>query len=222
MEKILLISHASAGFVTLITGILAMLFPKRLKIHKAVGKIFYYAMWYVVVSAFILAFLKSNVFLFLIGVLVFNSNAMGLRCLKLYKSSKFIVGWKEWTIWIVSILLLAACQSYLLHEYGFRFDGAFVVINVFSLVLLVSLIQDLKLLRSTNYTKTQYLVGHIGKMGGTFIAAITAALVQNVQSDPVWIAWLLPTIIFTPAIVYYSRSVRSGSFWKRKAGIIKK
>jgi hypothetical protein len=214
MEKILLISHASAGLITLIAGISAMIFPKKLKIHRPSGKIFYYAMWYVLVTAFILAFVKSNVFLFLVGVLVFNSNTMGLQSLKLYKSKNPVVGWKEWTIWLVSVALLSICQFYLIRQYGLRFDGGFVVINVFSLVLLASLLKDLNLLIRKNYTKKQYLVSHIGKMGGAFIGAITAAMVQNVQSDPVWIAWLLPTVIFTPVLIYYSRSVRKGTFWK--------
>ena len=219
MEKILLLSHASAGVITLLTGIAAMIYPKKLKFHKPAGKIFYYSMWYVLLTAFILAILKSNVFLFLVGVLVFNSNTMGLRCLKLYQSAKPSVGWQEWIIWVVSLLLLSASQFYILKQYGFRFDGAFVVINVFSLILLISLMQDLKLLLNSNYKKSQYLISHIGKMGGAFIGAITAAMVQNINSDPVWIAWLLPTAIFTPVIVYYSRSVRKGSFWgvtKRK------
>ncbi len=214
MEKILLLSHVSAGVITLLSGIAAMLNPKRINIHRPAGQIFYYAMWVVVVTAFILSFLKSNVFLFLVGVLVFNSNTMGVRCLKLYKSIKPRVGWKEWTIWIVSILLLIGCQFTILYQYGLRFDGSFVVINVFSIILFISLLQDLKLIVNDNYTKRQYLIGHIGKMGGAFIGAITAAMVQNVQSDPIWIAWLLPTAIFTPVIVYYSRSVRNGSFWK--------
>lgn len=221
MEKILLITHVSAGVVTLFSGIAAMLFPQRLNIHKPAGIIFHYAMWYVVISAFTLAFLKSNIFLFLIGVLVFNSNAMGMRCLKLYKSKQPKVGWKEWTIWIVTMILLVGCQGYILNQYGFRFDNEFVIINVFSINLILSLFLDLKLLRNKNYTKSRYLIGHIGKMGGTFIGAITAALVQNVQSDPIWLAWLLPTVIFTPIIIYYSRSVRSGSFWKTKTAIAK-
>lgn len=214
MEKILLLSHASAGVITLITGIAAMTFPKKLKIHKPAGKVFYYAMWYVLITAFILSVLKSNVFLFLVGILVFNSNTMGLRCLKLYQSKAASVGWKEWTIWSVSFVLLFGCQFFIISQHGLRFDGEFIVVNIFSIILLISLLQDLKLLVKNNYTKKQYLVGHIGKIGGAFIGAITAAMVQNIQSDPIWIAWLLPTAIFTPVIVYYSRSVRNGSFWK--------
>ncbi len=214
MEKILLISHASAGLVTLFAGIAAMIFPKKLNVHRPSGKVFYFAMWYVLITAFILAFLKSNVFLFLVGVLVFNSNTMGLQCLRLYQSKDPKVGWKEWSIWSVSISLLSLCQFFVIRQYGLRFDGAFVVLNVFSIILLLSLLQDLRLLIKNNYTKKRYLISHIGKMGGAFIGAITAAMVQNVQSDPIWIAWLLPTAIFTPVIVYYSRSVRNGSFWK--------
>ncbi len=216
MEKILLISHALAGVVTLFTGILAMLTPKRIRIHRPAGNVFYYAMWYVLTTAFILAVVKSNVFLFLVGILVFNSNTMGRRCVKLYQSKVPHVGWKEWSIWVLSIVLLAICQYFIISQYGFRFDGAFTVVNVFSIILFISLLQDLKLLVSNNYSKKQYLISHIGKMGGAFIGAITAAMVQNVESDPIWIAWLLPTAIFTPVLIYYSRAVKKGSFWNVK------
>ncbi|GAA5041277.1 hypothetical protein GCM10011506_42840 [Marivirga lumbricoides] len=222
MEKILLITHASAGFITLVTGIIAMIFPKRLNIHRPSGKVFYYAMWYVVVTAFILSVLKSNLFLFMIGTLVFYTNTMGLRCLKLYKSTKTVIGWKEWSIWIITFLLIASVQTYIITKIGFRIDGAFLVLNIFSVILISNLIQDLRLLLTKKNPRKDFLLAHVGKMGGTFIAAITAALVQNVQSEPIWIAWLLPTAIFTPVIVYYSRNIRSGKFWSKKRKPVEK
>ena len=186
MEKALLISHASAGLITLITGIIAMLSPKRLKIHRPAGSVFYYAMWYVVLSAFTLAFIKDNVFLFLVGTLTFYTNISGIRALRYYKGTAKSK-WPDVLSWTISFLLVSGIESYLLKTYGFRFDGAFVVIHVFSIVLFGNLIQDFNRLRKKS-TKTEHLLAHIGKMGGTFIAAITAALVQNIQSDPVWVA----------------------------------
>ncbi|MFT4741911.1 MAG: hypothetical protein ACI9L9_002708 [Marivirga sp.] len=216
MEKILLITHASAGFITLLTGIVAMVTPKKLKIHRPLGKVFYYTMWYVVISAFILAYMKSNVFLFLVGTLTFYTNVSGYRALLHYKSKVVKISWTDWLSWIITLSLLLIVQYMIISKYGIRFDGAFIVINVFTVILLFNLIQDLKMLRKVS-TKKDYLRAHIGKMGGTFIAAITAALVQNVQTDPIWIVWLMPTALVTPILIYFAASVRKGSFWRKKA-----
>lgn len=214
MEKALLISHASAGLITLISGIVAMVTPKKLKLHKPFGKVFYYTMWYVVISAFTLSYMRSNVFLFLVGTLTFYTNVSGFRALQHYKSKTVTINWVDWLSWAITFILLAIVQYILLSKYGFRFDGAFIVINVFTIILLANLIQDLKLFRRVR-SKKDYLIAHIGKMGGTFIAAITAALVQNVTTDPMWVAWLMPTALVTPILIYFSRSVRNGAFWKK-------
>lgn len=46
---------------------------------------------------------------------------------------------------------------------------------------------------------------HFVSMMAATIAAVTAFLVVNVETDPVRIAWLLPTVIITPLIVWLSR-----------------
>jgi hypothetical protein len=46
-------------------------------------------------------------------------------------------------------------------------------------------------------------------LAGT-IATLTAALVTNVSTDPVWIAWLLPTVLITLVIIYWNRRTLKG------------
>ncbi|MBK6264467.1 hypothetical protein JKA74_05410 [Marivirga sp. S37H4] len=216
MTNILLITHAIAGLVTLIAGIGAMVSPKRLKVHRPFGKIFYYTMWYVVVTAFALSLLKTNYFLFMVGILVFYTNVMGFRSLQLYKSKVISVGWKEWGVWAFTVVLLVGVHIYIIVHSGFQTDGVFMIINIFTLILTLNLLQDAKLFRAKSIERKRYLIAHIGKMGGTFIAAVTAALVQNVVTNPLWVGWLLPAAIFTPAIVFYIKQVRKGSFWQKR------
>ena len=40
-------------------------------------------------------------------------------------------------------------------------------------------------------------------MAGT-IATITAVMVVNVSMNPVWLPWLLPTIVITPLITWWN------------------
>ena len=46
---------------------------------------------------------------------------------------------------------------------------------------------------------------HLNRMGGGCIAAITAVLVANVQTNPEFISWLLPSVVGTPLIIYWSK-----------------
>ncbi len=44
-------------------------------------------------------------------------------------------------------------------------------------------------------------------MMGASIAAATAFLVVNIQTNPVWITWIAPTVVITPLIIYLNRRV---------------
>jgi hypothetical protein len=66
-------------------------------------------------------------------------------------------------------------------------------------------------LRSTSipHDKKAYLRKHLQRLGGGFIASATAFLVVNLRDLPDWLPawglWLLPTVLISPLIVYYSR-----------------
>jgi ABC-type enterochelin transport system permease subunit len=50
---------------------------------------------------------------------------------------------------------------------------------------------------------------HIGKMSGSYIAAITAFLVNNVDFLPPLVVWLSPTILGTMVIIRFSKPYRN-------------
>ncbi|MBK7964987.1 MAG: hypothetical protein IPK10_06675 [Bacteroidetes bacterium] len=47
-------------------------------------------------------------------------------------------------------------------------------------------------------------------MMGGYIATFTAFLVQNLHTDPSFIAWLAPTVILTPVIIYSTNKIKKG------------
>jgi ABC-type enterochelin transport system permease subunit len=54
--------------------------------------------------------------------------------------------------------------------------------------------------------KNTWIIRHIGMMLGGYIATFTAFLVVNVSLESLpWLPWLLPTIIGTPLIAYWTR-----------------
>ena len=48
---------------------------------------------------------------------------------------------------------------------------------------------------------------HLAHMLGATIATTTAFTVTNIQSEPIWIAWLAPTALFLPLIFYWTRRI---------------
>lgn len=54
-------------------------------------------------------------------------------------------------------------------------------------------------------SKFRWLYRHIGRMGGAYIAIITAFLVINLTFLPDMVAWLGPTFIGSPLITFYIR-----------------
>jgi len=80
-------------------------------------------------------------------------------------------------------------------------------------------VQDTIKMRKKNWVKNDWLYTHIGRMGGSFIAASTAFLLINISFEPRWIVWLAPTLIGSPlmAVVIEKWKVKLGDRKAKKA-----
>ncbi len=92
------------------------------------------------------------------------------------------------------------------EQFGTENVFALVLIGFFALSLLNLLRQDGQLFSGRKKIKGKaWIRYHIGRISGAYLATITAFLVNNVHTDPEFVAWLLPTTIGVPAIVYFKR-----------------
>ena len=63
------------------------------------------------------------------------------------------------------------------------------------------------------YADKKYAIGkqriarHLTNMLAGTIAVITAVLVTNIHIEPVFILWILPTIVITPLIIWWNRKI---------------
>jgi uncharacterized membrane protein len=91
--KLFLIVHIFAGSIGLIAGTIVIEAKKGNDFHRFIGNIFFYSMLFAGVSAFVLSILKSNVFLFILGVFTVYMVLTGKSYLyyKRNKSSKIRV-----------------------------------------------------------------------------------------------------------------------------------
>ena len=198
---ILLYAHIAAGGTALLTGLTAIVAAKGGKVHKRSGKIYFYAMLLVALSALVISVVKSNAFLLVISIFSFYLNYFGYRALK-NKAVKF--AWYDWVVVVFS----AATSLYMLYTRN-------IVLLAFGALLLSLLARAVwvqfgneEQLKEARRTR---ILSHSGNMLGSYIATVTAFAVVNINFvKPGWIVWLLQTALGLPAILYYNRK------WKAK------
>jgi uncharacterized membrane protein len=198
--RIILILHILGGFSALVTGALAMLSRKGGPLHRLNGKIYFWGMTAVFISAVILSIAHHIPFLLMVGFFSYYMVVRGYRALYLKKLGR---GQKAAALdWV--IIVAAAGFIFYLVIWGIL---RVVAGNSFGFVGIVFgglgssfLIRDiLRFLRPPG-EKMHWWFTHIAGMCGGYIATVTAFVVVNVRLNPAWIAWLLPTAIGAPLI----------------------
>ncbi|MBA2611978.1 MAG: DUF2306 domain-containing protein [Bacteroidetes bacterium] len=83
--KIILIIHIFTGSLALLAGLFAIIFRSKIKIHRPIGKIYFWAMTVIFVSAIYMSIEHDNVFLFCVAFFTYYSCLTAYRALKLKK-----------------------------------------------------------------------------------------------------------------------------------------
>lgn len=214
-RTVILILHVSAGFIALVVGLIPFLVKKGGKLHNATGKVFYYAMIFVALSALALAMYRFNPFLLMVGLLTLYSTVTGYRGLQLMRGQATRGETQDWVLLVFCVAALGFTIWQTLAQFGTENTSILVLIGFFAISLLNLLWQDGQVFTGKKKMKGKaWIRYHIGRISGAYIATVTAFLVNNVRTDPEFIAWLLPTVIGVPAIIYFQRQYGA----KRKAG----
>jgi hypothetical protein len=197
--KIALIIHITAGLSALVCGLIALLLRKGSPKHKLNGNIFFYSMIGVAITALFISAFKSNDFLFYIGLFSLFMTLSGKRAIQ----NKTSVPYK---IDILILLLGLGTGIWMLAE-------ANIVLRVFGALSLLLALGDFdvyyKVYRKVAIPANTWLIRHIKHMVGSYISTATAFLLVNIQFDPFWIIWLIPTAFGTPVIIYWIRKINT-------------
>lgn len=204
--KTALILHISVGAIALFVGPGAMVTIKGGKWHRFWGKIYVAAMGIVALTAFGMAYYHPNPFLGMVGVFSFYLAFSGWRILKRKRGAEtlppnaldfiapagaFMGG--GWLLYLGSAALIAR------NTFGIV-SLVFAVIGIFLAVTEMCGLLDPAAFRGKR------IPGHIGRMGGAYIATVTAFVAVNVHFLPLALVWLLPTAIGIPLI---TRAIRA-------------
>lgn len=204
-----LIIHIVAGTFGLLSGTINIIRKKGDKLHKLIGKLFLYSMLTVGLSAFMLSVMHPNYFLFIVGVFTFYLAATGNR----YLSLKGLGSTQKPKLidWILTLSMLIFGFAFVLFGiyHLIRSNTLGIVFVFFGLIGLNMVRRDIKNYQGKIKIPNFWLMAHLQRMMGAYIAALTAFLVVNGNYInlplPGFLMWLLPSIILVPLIFRWSK-----------------
>lgn len=207
-----LILHIAAGTLTLLLGPVAIFTNQQyLRVHRPVGKVFYYAMIIVCASAaFSFARHPHHIFAqFLLGIAVFVWAGLmrGVRALQLMKRAP-VVSWDYIYTGLLALGGLAMVgRGIWLWTMGMSiaFPILFLVFGAASLWGVRSNLQFFR--RAESMHRLDWLHVHVMSMVGAFIASTTAFTVNAAPFLPWYLQWFGPTLLLIPVQMFFGRRI---------------
>ena len=205
MIKTLVFLHIVSG-TGAVVGMLGALTTKKGGLwHRRMGKLYTLSMAVALVLALVVSAVTANVFLFLIGLFSGYFVYTGWRVAVVKDGTRS-------TLDNLCARFMVACAvamvGYGIYQ-AISGQSVGIALAVFGLFAFQPAWEDIK--RAALWPKGKdRIVLHLSRMGGASIATMTAVFVVNFQTNPAFIAWLLPTLVGTPLIIYWTRKTLGG------------
>ena len=202
---ILLSIHILAGTIALLCAALAVSSEKGKKFHVLSGRTYFWCMVGIFLTAIPMSIINSNTFLFLIAIFSFYLAFAGMRFAKNRKGIATTIDWIADSLMILSGLgMWALAITYFISD-----NSQYITLLVFGFIALALGYGDYRSHKDKAATGKRRIAKHLTNMMAGTIAVITAVLVVNVNIEPIWIWWLLPTVVITPIISYWNNKTLS-------------
>ena len=207
--KAALIIHILFGSVALFVAPAAMLTRKGGLWHRRWGKIFFWAITGVAITAVVMSLIRSGLFFLLIALFSFYLALTGYRVLyrKTPQQGAGKVDWTAAVTMLLGSLALVVYGIYLIVTSSFG-----IVAIVFGLIGLWLAGLDVRDFLHHPADKKAWWYSHMTRMLSAYIAAVTAFSVVNFKFLPPVPRWLWATVVGTAGIViwtgYYRRKFR--------------
>ena len=203
MMEFLLPIHILAGTIALLCAALAVLSEKGKKIHVLSGRTYFWSMVVIFLTAIPMSIITSNIFLFLIAIFSFYLAFAGMR---FARNRKGVATTLDWTA--VDLMILSGLGMWILSAIYFSNNNSqYIVLLVFGFLAIALGYADFRSYKNKTATGKERLSRHLTNMMGGTIAVITAVLVVNVDLEPAWVWWVLPTLLITPVIFWWNVKV---------------
>lgn len=208
-DEATLLVHIAFGFVALGAGAVAILTRKGGQRHRRAGRAYVYAMTGVAATALALYPLEpspTRLFLALVAVFSYYFVFSGYRVLG-RKRPTAEPAMPDWVA--VGLVLLAGggliAYGGLMATRGAQFAP---ILLVFGGIGTLFGAADLRAFRRPDAVDRHWSMTHLTRMGGGYIATVTAFTSVNFLFLPTLARWLAPTAIGTAAILYGQRRYR--------------
>ncbi len=199
IQLILLAVHIAAGSISLAAAGVALVTAKGGRWHVLAGRVYAVGMTVVFLTAVPLAFLGGSTFLFLIALFSFYLVFAGWRFARNRQRRAHPVDWVAvaaigitgLAMWVYAVVIALGGSS------------QWVTLLVFGGIAIALGLADGRF-HQTQPGGARRVSRHLTNMMAGTIATITAVTVVNVDMEPVWLPWILPTVVITPLIVWWN------------------
>lgn len=190
--------HAAGGAVALFAGPVAMLARKGRHLHRLSGRSYAAAMALTAASALCLALATGNVLLLTIAVFSFFLVFTGWRALGQKHLHKGGHG-ARWFDWLVAVFTLAFSAGLFVTGWGAGRDVTELFFGVGGSILAL---RAMRQLTGRGVRSGDWLVRHMVGMSAAYIATVSAFAVVTITALPRPVAFIGPTLIGTPLIIW--------------------
>ena len=203
----LLFIHIIAGTVSLLAAALAVASGKEKKEHILAGRTYFWGMFLIFITAIPMSIISSNLFLFPVAIFSFYLAYAGMR---FARNRTGIASTFDWAA--VGLMILSGIAMWCLATlYFINNNTQYITLTVFGFIAISLRYADFRSYRNKSAIGKKRIARHLTNMLAGTIAVITAVLVTNVNIEPVFIFWILPTILITPLIFWWHRKTLSGN-----------
>lgn len=209
LETWVLWTHILAGAVAVLAGSVALVTAKGGTQHRRAGRVFLGSMGVTVGTVFILLAVTVTRFRIILTLVAIFSGYLafsGYRVLARKRPS----GEASFLDWGGAVTVILACATLGGWGIDWLLEGTTfgTVMIVFGGIGIAFGAQDVRSFRAPG--QGEWMVSHLQRMIGAFIATVSAVSAVNLTDTLGVVAWLWPTVIGVPLIVYWSRTYARG------------
>jgi hypothetical protein len=196
--------HVVAGTIALLVAPVPMLTAKGGGTHRRWGKVYFWAMAVVALTAVVLAIWRPVVFLALLAVFSFYSAFYGYRALfrKRPRDGRGATP-LDWAAAVAMLAASAAMAVLGIVRPSPAWERVGVVAVVFGVFGIVLAGLDFRRFAWPPEDRNAWWFAHMRGMLGSYIATVTAFSVVNFTVLPTSVRWLWPIVIGTPLITVW-------------------
>ena len=199
----LLVAHIFAGCISLIAAVFAVVSSKGKQAHILAGRTYFWGMAVIFLTTIPMSISSSNVFLFLIAIFSFYLAYAGMKFARNRTGTANLFDWVAVGLMVFSGLAM----WFLALVYFMNNNSQYITLTVFGFIAISLGYMDFRSYRNKSAIGKQRIARHLTNMLAGTIAVITAVLVTNLSIEPVFILWILPTIIISPLIFWWNRKI---------------